>query len=118
MTRRILVSALALVALVVLATPSPADTIRVKATADRRWSPDFRHISKGDKIVWKNPTTGTHTVTAYKGRWSKNTSLAPGSRTAFRFTSKGAYFYRCTQPSHSSVVNGECNGMCGEIHVM
>ena len=119
--RRILVTVLALVALVALAAPSPADTFRVKASGSAgsfRWQPDFRHIGKGDRIVWKNPTSATHTVTAYKGPWNKDASVSSGERTKFRFTRKGAYFYRCTQPGHSSLDNGECSGMCGEIHVM
>jgi len=118
MSRRIVVMVVALVALVVLAGPSPADTFRVKATSERTWNPAFRHISKGDRIVWKNPTSGTHTVTAYSGRWSKNTTLPAGERTSFRFRRTGSYKYRCTRPGHSAVVNGECSGMCGEIHVM
>ena len=118
MRRRLVVMALALVALVVLAGPSPADTFRVRATSERTWKPAFRHISKGDRIVWKNPTSGTHSVVAYSGPWSKNSTLPPGERTRFRFRKNGSYKYRCTRPGHSSLVNGECNGMCGEIHVM
>ena len=121
MTRRILVSAFALVALVLLAVPAPADTSRVRMVGSPgsfKYSPDFQHINKGDRIVWKNATGSTHTVTAYKGRWSKNTTVPAGERTAFKFRRNGAYSYRCTQQGHSSLVNGECNGMCGEIHVM
>ena len=120
LTRRILVSALALVALVLLAAPSPADTFRVRMTGTPgtfKYTPDFKHISKGDKIVWKNRTSYTHTVTAYKGPWSKNTSVPAGERTGFRFKRNGAYYYRCTQPGHSSLNGSECNGMCGQIHV-
>lgn len=118
--RRIVVSVLAL-ALVVVAAPAPADTFRVKAAGDPgtyHWQPDFRHISKGDKIVWKNPTSANHTVTAYKGPWSKNSTIKPGERTSFRFRKNGSYKYRCKTPGHSTLTNGECNGMCGEIHVM
>lgn len=119
-TRRLLVSVLALVALMGAATPSPAGTSRVKASGSPgsfRWQPDFRHIVKGDRIVWKNPTSATHTVTAYKGRWSKNTSVSPGGRTSRKFRRTGSFLFRCTQQGHSSLTNGECNGMCGEIHV-
>jgi plastocyanin len=118
--RRILVSAVALVALMAVATPTPAASFRVKASGsvgNYSWQPDFRHINKGDKIVWKNPTGATHTVTAYSGRWSKNSSVASGGSTSFRFRKTGAFLYRCMQPGHSSVSGGECNGMCGEIHV-
>ena len=119
--RRTLISALAVVSLVGVAAPAPADTYRVRAAGEPgsfRWKPSFRHVSKGDKIVWKNPTSVTHTVTAYSGPWSKDSSVSPGGRTAFRFTKRGTYRYRCTTAGHSTLTGGECNGMCGEIHVM
>jgi plastocyanin len=120
MSRRIFVPVVALVALVGVATPSPADTSRVKASGSPgsyRWQPDFRHIQKGDRIVWKNPTGTTHTVTAYSGPWSKNTTVPSGERTAKKFRKRGTYKYRCTIPGHSTLSGGQCNGMCGEIHV-
>lgn len=117
MRSRIVVMALAVVSLVAFAGPSTADTFRIRATSDREWSKPFKHINKGDRIVWKNPTSGTHTVTAYAGRWNKNATISPGEKTSFKFRRNGSYKYRCTQPGHSSLVNGECNGMCGEIHV-
>ena len=119
--RRVLVSVLALIALMAVATPTPAASFRVKASGSSpgnfKWQPDFKHITKGDKIVWKNPTGATHTVTAYSGDWNKNSSVSSEARTSFKFTKKGTFLYRCTQPGHSSVSGGECNGMCGEIHV-
>ena len=118
--RRTVVMAVAAIAVVALAAPSPADTFRVRASGtpgNFTWSPDFRHIAKGDKIVWKNPTSSTHKVTAYSNNWSKNATISPGERTSFRFRKRGTYKYRCTVPGHSSLSGGECNGMCGEIHV-
>lgn len=119
--RRILVTVVALTALVALAAPLPAATFRVKASGSAgsyQWQPDLRRIAKGDRIVWKNPTSATHTVTAYKGPWNKDASVGSGERTKFRFTKKGTYLYRCTAPGHSSLNDGECSGMCGEIRVM
>jgi plastocyanin len=118
--RRVLVSVLALIALMAVATPTPAASFRVKASGSPgsfRWQPDFRHINKGDRIVWKNPTSATHTVTAYSGQWSKNSTVPSGEKTKFKFRKTGSFLYRCTQPGHSSLSGGECNGMCGEIHV-
>ncbi len=118
--RRILVSVIALVALMGVAAPSPAGTSRVRASGSPgsyRWQPDFRHIVKGDRIVWKNPTSASHRVTAYQGRWSKNSTVAPGERTKFKFRRPGTYLYRCTVPGHSSLNSDDCDGMCGEIHV-
>ena len=118
--RRVLVSVLAVVALMAVATPTPAASFRVKASGspgNYSWQPDFRHINKGDRIVWKNPTGATHTVTAYAGEWSKNSTVPSGGKTAFKFTKKGSFKYRCMTAGHSSLNGGECNGMCGEIHV-
>ena len=90
--RRILVSTVAVTALLLMASPSPADTFRIKAQGEPgtfHWQPDFRHINKGDRIVWKNPTSATHTVTAYSGPWDKNTAIGPGERTAKTFRKTG-----------------------------
>lgn len=118
--RRILVSVVALVALMGISLPAPADTFRIKASGSPgsyRWGSGFKHITKGDKIVWKNPTGATHTVTAYAGSWSKNSTVPSGGSTSFKFTRKGSFLYRCVTAGHSSLDGGECNGMCGEIHV-
>ncbi len=115
MKRRLLVMTMVSIALVAFAAPSVADTFRIRATSERTWNPSFRHIHQGDRIVWKNPTSIRHSVTAYSGRWSKDTMLSPGERTSFQFRRSGTYEYRCRR--HSRLVDGECNGMCGEIHV-
>jgi len=102
-----------------------ADTRRFKATgsgAASRWQPEVRRIVKGDRIVWKNPTGGTHTVTAWKGKWSKDTQVSSGGKTARKFRKTGVYKFRCTigsgtQFAHSTVENGTCSGMCGTVRV-
>ncbi|MEA2453406.1 MAG: Copper binding protein plastocyanin/azurin family [Actinomycetota bacterium] len=120
--RRLAVVALAVGTLFAFPGTSLGDSFRVKAVgsspADFRWNPDFRHITKGDRIVWKNTTNTTHRVVAWKGAWSKETDVPPGETTSKRFRKTGAFFFRCTIPGHSSVTNGECSGMCGEIHVV
>lgn len=98
-----------------LAQPVGAGKPRVKATRDQTWSPDFKHISPGKRLVWKNPTGKDHTVTAYGGNWSKNTTLTPGSKTRKKFKREGTYRYRCT--IHSTLSGDNCSGMCGLIHV-
>ncbi len=100
---------------------APAATFVVKATGDAptnfRWMPDFRHIVKGNRVRWKNPTEATHRVVSYSGPWTKNMSIAPGETTAKRFRKPGKYLYRCTVTGHSTLSNGECTGMCGQVHV-
>ncbi|HEV3472524.1 MAG TPA: plastocyanin/azurin family copper-binding protein [Actinomycetota bacterium] len=120
--RRVVVGAvLALGLVALLASTAPGATFRVRASGSPgsfAWDPDFRHITKGNRIKWTNPTDYTHRVVAYKGRWSKRTTIAPGEATTKRFRRAGAYYYRCTRTGHSTLSSdGTCNGMCGEIHV-
>lgn len=110
---------LTIAALIVVAGPSQGDTFRIRASGSSSegwdWRPDFKGIANGDRIVWKNPTGTKHTVTAYKGPWSKDTVVPPGERTRKVFKKNGAYYYRCR--IHSTMSDGICSGMCGHIHV-
>ena len=119
--RRLAVSALALIAVVAFPGTSTGETFRVRAAGstptDFSWMPDSRHITTGNRVLWRNPTDATHRVVAYSNNWSKNSAIAPGETTAKRFPNRGRYLYRCTRPGHSTLSNGECEGMCGTIHV-
>lgn len=101
-----------------LASPSAAASFTIKATENDRWQPDRKRIEKGDRIVWKNPAADNrpHDVTAYGGNWDKYAFLEPGETTSKRFRKVGRYKYRCS--IHSTLDNGECNGMCGVIRVV
>lgn len=117
-TRRLVVSVVAAGAALGFAAPSLGDTTRIKAIKDGDkyfWNKDFVGISKGDKVVWKNPTGVNHTVTFYKGPANKDTKIRAGERTSKKFRKRGAYDYRCKL--HSTLSDGECNGMCGHVHV-
>lgn len=105
----------AALALTVLGGPSVAGRARIRATSSQTWSPDFKHVVPGTRVIWKNPTSVTHNVTAYSSNWSKATTIPAGERTRKRFKKKGTFKYRCT--IHSTLVNGDCNGMCGVVHV-
>ncbi len=119
--RLVLAAAVALAALALLPGSSPGATFRVKASGSPgtfAWEPDFRHITKGNRIKWTNPTDASHRVVAYKGPWSKETTIAPGESTTKRFRRAASYRYRCTFPGHSTLSSdGTCSGMCGTIHV-
>ena len=112
--RRLMIVLVLGASLLMPAGVSNAATFRIKADG-RTWSPNFKHVEPGSKIVWKNPTTRRHTVTAWNGPWAKDVVLRPGTRTSKIFRNAGEYHYRCKR--HSTVSNGECNGMCGLIHV-
>ena len=108
----------ALAAGLFLAPAAIGDTHKIKTTATNRWNPDFQHITKGEKIRWKNPAANqrTHVVKSYGGNWNKNVTLQAGEGTGKRFNRTGSFKYRCT--IHSSMSGGECNRMCGLIHVV
>ena len=112
---RLLVSLILASALVAGSAGIASASVVVKATSSRTWSPAKTLVAKGTKVVWKNPTTISHTVTAYGGNWSKNTTIASGGSTAFTFKSTGRFRFRCT--IHSTLVGGVCSGMCGVIKV-
>ena len=88
----------------------------VATTNGPRWKPAKLSINVGAKVTWK-AVSGPHTVSAYKGPWSKNTQLKKGATTSFTFKKKGVYKYRCLITGHSTLVNGVCSGMCGKITV-
>jgi plastocyanin len=115
-----LLLALTLAVTGVVAVPgtSIGGTSRVKAAGSSgsyTWEPKTRKIAAGDKVAWKNPTSADHTVTAYGGGWSKDVRLDPGDTARIKFGSSGTYLYRCKL--HSTLSDGQCNGMCGKVKV-
>ena len=100
----------------VAAQPAQAAVVikGVSTTSGFGWKPHAVSVAKGTKVVWK-AVEGTHTVTAWKGPWSKNTTIAQGTQTSFTFKQTGVYKFRCR--FHSTLVNGVCNGMCGRVTV-
>lgn len=95
--------------------PSMGGTTTVKATGSDSWNPASKTVTKGTKVVWKNPSGDDHNVVAYSGNWSKSSTLNEGGSTSFKFGKSGTYKYRCTL--HSRLENGRCEGMCGKIIV-
>src|SRR5438093_2432558 len=74
------------------------------------WSPSHDTAHKGQKIVWKNPTSVTHTLKFYKGPW-KGLSLKTihaGDSFKKKAKKKGTYLFYCTL--HGFVSNGTCSG--------
>lgn len=117
-TRALVAVALAVSAVVVIPGTSIGETSRFKAAGSPgsfHWQPTSRTIHKGDRIVWKNPTSASHSVTAYGGGWSKDTTIASGERTHFKFRKAGTFHFRCK--FHSTLTNGACSGMCGTVTV-
>jgi plastocyanin len=113
---KLLLPAIALVTLFAMA-PVANSAVVVKGVSTSvgfRWKPKAVTIAKGTKVTWK-AVTSSHTVTAYRGTWSKNTTINQGQSTSFTFNNAGTYKFRCL--FHSSLNNGVCTGMCGKVVV-
>lgn len=116
--RILLALTLAVTGIVVVPATSAGETSKVKAAGSPgnfTWKPATRRIAEDDKVVWKNPTSADHTVTAYGGNWRNDDRLDPGDRLRIKFGSKGVYRYRCKL--HSTLSDGNCSGMCGKVKV-
>lgn len=109
------------ISVALLVPQSVAAKSKIKAAGSQsdgfRWEPSSRSIAKGDTIVWSNPTGKNHTVSAYGGNWSKNTQIGPGENTKKRFKKGGTFKFRCLVRGHSTLSDGECIGMCGQVVV-
>ncbi len=88
-----------------------AATIKGSGTS---WNPTRVTINASETVRWK-AVSGTHTVTAYGGNWSKNTLLSAGETTRRTFNSTGVFKFLCT--IHANVSAGICSGMCGRVRV-
>src|SRR5262245_32759836 len=89
---KLLIPAIALVGLLGIAVP--ANSAVVVKGSGTSWRPKSTTVNVGTKVVWK-AVSGSHTVTAYKGAWSKNTSIAQGTKTSFTFKKAGTYKFYC-----------------------
>lgn len=98
------------------ATPANgrAGSKSVSAT-DSAWNPVKTGVTRGTRVIWKNPTSGTHDVVAYGSKWSFDKTISPGQSVSYTFSNAGTYLFRCTL--HSYVSGGVCHGMCGRIVV-
>lgn len=128
--RPVIFIVLLLVAVLAFPAAAPAARYKIKAREDpgvcdpdaNCWRPSFRHILKGDVVIWKNPATNSrvHDLTAInKRKWNIDKVLNPGDKAKRRFRKKGTYKFRCT--IHSRMVRRNdrkvCDGMCGVVHV-
>lgn len=87
-----------------------------------RWEPPEIEIAVGDKVVWTNPTSNEHHVTAYDGPWAEGGSfnylhIPPGGKGSFRFKEPGTYRYYCDLQFHGQLIGPLCVGQCGTVVV-
>ena len=116
MKRRLFMFGVAVALVAVFVLPAGASVLikGVHTTSGYRWKPSAVSVAVGTKVSW-TAVSGSHTVTAYKGKWKKSTTLAQGTTTSFTFAAAGVYKFRCR--FHSTLVNGVCTGMCGKVVV-
>jgi plastocyanin len=121
MRRRLVALAIATM-LVLLPVGTAQASVRVRVV-NYRFKPALLSVTKGAKVIWRNASTTTHTVTAYGKGWSKNVTLSPGGQTGFVFKSAGTYKYYCSIHAHIAP-NGACvantgipTKMCGKVRV-
>jgi plastocyanin len=96
------VVAIAVGSVMLIPAAAPARTKVIAGTCANgcKWSPNARRIRAGSKIVWKVPIGDIrHNVTAYRARgsrrWTKDTDIAPGGKTARVFRRPGTYRFLC-----------------------
>ena len=106
--------ALTIAVSMVVAFGGAAQAATVVKASGTSFRPRSLSVAAGTKVVWK-AVSGSHTVTAYKGRWTKNSGLPNGGKTSFTFSNPGTYKYFCR--FHGSVSGGVCSGMCGKVTV-
>jgi plastocyanin len=114
MARRSIALAFAAVALLLVTSLPSQSAVLVKATATRTFQPKAVSIAKGTRVTWRS-TGLTHSVTAYGGGWTKNSTIASGASTGFTFQKTGTFRYRCR--FHSTLAGTTCTGMCGRVTV-
>lgn len=85
------------------------------------WSPAEVTISKGERVTWINPTSATHHITSWDGRWDVAEHLDTDATVTLRFKKPGVYRYWCDVSTHADIVHAGteriCVGMCGVITV-
>ena len=116
--RRLVIAAAALSLALGPAWPAQASVlVKAKGVAcapSNRYEPRAVSVNRGTTVVWRS-ACGKHTVTAYGGNWSKDTTISKGQTTSRKFGSRGTFRYRCR--FHSSLSGGTCSGMCGRVSV-
>lgn len=117
-----------LLALALAGCSGPSDTV-VEMTSEQRFEPDELTVSVGEKVIWANGTSESHTVTAYQDEFPSGAKyfangatseddaradlagqlIAPDDRFEWTFEEPGTYRYFC--------IPHEGQGMVGSIVV-
>ena len=113
--RGALVALIAAASLALGAGASSGAPVTVNATFARTWNPVTQPVTKGGKVVWKNPSGEDHNLRAYGGNWSFRKPLGFGDSVGKRFKKTGVFRYRCGL--HSQKIDGKWTGMVGKIKV-
>lgn len=91
------------------------------AAKDNMFEPNTASIKQNDVVTWKNEGSNRHTVTIHKGgdaltTTKKDTEIAAGSSTEYKFEETGTFHVYCTL--HSAGKTGQfTNGMVMTVTV-
>ncbi len=110
MTRRLLLPAVALLAVTLLGagcgsageSSQPVATTEVAMVKSYRFDPKTIEIEAGDTVTWTNEDNFTHTV-QIDGQ--EDRTVEPGENVSIKFGTAGTYHYVCTL--HSKDMDGE-----------
>jgi plastocyanin len=73
-------------------------------TGSFAFKPGTVTVTRGFKVIWKNTTTVTHTVTRNTPGFNK--TLAPGATVSVQFNTVGTYHYHCNiHPNMVGTIN-------------
>lgn len=115
---KVLLVALAVSAGMLVTGTSAGAPVKLSAAFGNKWVPATKSVSKGTKVVWKNPANlaTEHNVRSYGSNWNlPKRTLDAGESTSKRFKKAGTFRFRCTL--HSLKQGGEWTGMVGKIKV-
>ena len=86
-----------------------------------KFRPRSVSVGRNTIVIWKAGPGRAHFVNAYSPNWTLRQRIDdnPGTpvpqKVAFKFRHNGTYKFRCRV--HSTLVGGNCSGMCGTVVV-
>ncbi len=81
--------------------PTAAPAASPSVSAATRGVPAKIQMTRGARVIWKNPTSVDHNVVAYGGKWSFRQYLPQGQSVSYVFSNAGTYLFRDSLHSYA-----------------